>query len=58
MKGFAHLFALIIVLFACSNPDKEKINEADSLQNKRPILADTVNMDTLTAKSVFNKEDS
>ena len=64
MKHLFHLFILSAVILACSTLDKEKINEADSLDNhtdtafQRPILADTINLDTLTAKSVFNKDDS
>jgi hypothetical protein len=66
MKTTLRFYAIVFsFFFACSNPDKEnKINEADSLNNandttqQRPILADTVNIDTLTAKVKFNKEDS
>jgi len=64
MKPINYLSAFLLIVSACSNPDKENSNSADSLQNKsdsiiqRPILADTVNLDTLTAKAVFNQEDS
>jgi hypothetical protein len=61
MKTTHSLVAFVFLFFACSNPDKEKVNEADSLtidSLHRPILADTVATDTLTAKIKFNKEDS
>lgn len=64
MKNLVYILALAALIPACSNPDKETVTEADSLQNKidtaaqRPILADTVSLDTLTAKSVFSQEDS
>jgi hypothetical protein len=65
MKTAHLLLSLIAFVFvlACSNPDKEKINEADSVDVQRdsltrPILADTIAADTLTAKSNFNKHDS
>lgn len=64
MKKLVPVLALAALIPACSNPDKETVNDADSLENKidtaaqRPILADTISLDTLTAKSVFSKEDS
>ena len=63
MKTAHFLPYIVLVVFACSNPDKEKVNEADSLDIPsdsilQPILADTVAADTLTTKSNFNKNDS
>jgi hypothetical protein len=63
MKTALSSVAVVLLFFACSNPDKEKINEADSLKNlsdtvQRPILADTIAADTLTAKIKFSQADS